>query len=204
MAYRSMEIRELSLPDVFLVTPKGFPDNRGVFYESFRRDLLSETLGRSFTIEQSNLSVSGRRVLRGIHGVRGECSQAKLVTCLRGAVLDIVVDLRVGSPTFGKHEAVWLDHRSLTSLFIAEGLGHSFLALDDDTVMNYHCSKPYVADAVYTVSALDTGLALPWGLTEPPVMSDNDLAAPSVEEAVDQGLLPTYEECLALYGRAAG
>nr|WP_241670898.1 dTDP-4-dehydrorhamnose 3,5-epimerase family protein [Streptomyces lavendulae] len=203
MESRSMEIRNLALPDVFLVTPRGFPDRRGTFYESFRQDLLSEALGRNFTIAQSNLSVSHRRVLRGIHGVRGEFSQAKLVTCLRGAVLDIVVDLRVGSPTFGRHEVVWLDHRTLTSLYIAEGLGHSFLALDDDTVMNYHCSQPYVADAVYTVSALDPGLALPWGLTGPAVMSESDEAAPSVEEAVAKDLLPTYEECLELYGRPA-
>ena len=196
-----MEIRELALPDVFLITPDGHPDDRGVFYESFRRDLLSAAIGREFTIEQGNLSISRRGVLRGIHGVRGVDSQAKLVTCLRGAVLDIVVDLRVGSPTFGRHEVVWLDHRSLRSLYISEGLGHSFLALDDGTAMNYHVSRPYVVDAVYTVHPLDRSLNLPWGLTEEPVLSDNDRTAPSLDEAVDRGLLPTYEECMALFGR---
>jgi NDP-hexose 3,5-(Or5-) epimerase len=201
MDFQTMEIRELTLPDAFLVTPKGFPDSRGVFFESFRHDLLEKVLGHPFTVAQSNFSVSHRRTLRGIHGVRGECSQAKLVTCVRGAVLDIVVDLRVGSPAFGRYEMVWLDHRSPASLYIGEGMGHSLLALEDDTAMHYYCSKPYIADAVYTVDPLDKALALPWGLTEEPVMSENDRKALSLAEAVAENLLPTYAECLMLHDR---
>jgi len=196
-----MEIRELALPDLYLIVPHGHPDDRGVFHESFRRDKISEAIGRTFTIEQSNLSISHKGVLRGIHGVRGPMSQAKLVSCLRGAVMDIVIDLRVGSPTFGRREVVWLDHRSVRSLYISEGLGHAFLALEDDTVMNYHCSKTYVAEAVYTVRPLDPALALPWGLTDDPIISDNDRSAPTLGEALDRGLLPTYAECKELFGR---
>ncbi|MEU4996480.1 dTDP-4-dehydrorhamnose 3,5-epimerase family protein [Streptomyces sp. NPDC021622] len=203
MATRSLEIREQDLPDVYVVTPRAFPDNRGVFHESFRKDYLEEAIGRPFVIEQSNLSVSHKGVLRGIHGVVGPMSQAKLVSCARGSAIDIVVDLRVGSPTFGRHQAFHLEQNSATSLFISEGLGHSFLALEEGTVMNYHCSKPYVADAVYTVHALDPALALPWGLTGDPVMSGTDLAAPTAEEAAAKGILPAYEYCLGLYGRGA-
>src|SRR5437763_7203414 len=120
-----MEIRELALPDVFLITPDGHPDDRGVFYESFRRDLLSAAIGREFTIEQSNLSISRRGVLRGIHGVRGLDSQAKLVTCLRGAAPAIVLDLRVGSPPFRRHAAPRPSHRSPRRPYPSAGPGRS-------------------------------------------------------------------------------
>ncbi|UKY51792.1 dTDP-4-dehydrorhamnose 3,5-epimerase family protein [Streptomyces inhibens] len=193
----------MKLPDVFLLKSKGFADTRGLFFESFEQATLSEALGRPFSAVQSNFSVSRRGTLRGIHGARGSAGQAKVVSCVRGSVIDIIVDLRVGSPTFGTYELLWLDSRSLTSVYIGEGLGHSFLALTDDTCMHYCCSTSYVADDVFSVNALDKTLALPWGLTEKPVMSDNDLAAPPLDQALAEGLLPTYEECLAIHRKAS-
>ncbi|SDW70539.1 dTDP-4-dehydrorhamnose 3,5-epimerase/NDP-hexose 3,5-(Or5-) epimerasee [Amycolatopsis xylanica] len=187
-----MEIRELALPEVFLVKPRGFPDERGVFYESFRQDLVSEAVGRPFTVAQSNLSVSRRGTLRGLHGTRGPRSQAKLVTCVRGAVLDIVVDLRVGSPNFGQHAMVWLNAESMASVYIGEDLAHSFLALEDNTSMHYYCSMTYDEDAVYKVDPRDPDLDLPWGLTGEPIQSDADLKAPSLATAIADKLLPVY------------
>lgn len=198
-----MEIRELSLPDVYLVVPRTFADVRGHFYESFREDVLAEATGRRFAIAQTNYSVSRRGTLRGIHGVRTAPGQAKLVSCVRGAAIDVVVDLRVGSPTFGRHQELWLDERSRAGVFISEGLGHAFLALSDDTCMHYQCSTNYDAGSVVSVSALDPELALPWGLPAPPIMSDNDLAAPTLARAVAEGLLSSYDECRDHYAKNA-
>lgn len=202
MKTRSMEVRELSLPDLFLITPKKLPDARGVFFESFREDVIRAELGRPFGVTQANFSVSRRGALRGVHSVRVPPGQAKLVSCVRGSVLDVVVDLRVGSPTFGRYEALRLDAQAGTGLFISEGLGHSFLALADDTSMHYQCSTSYLADTVVSVNALDPDLRLPWELSDEVIMSDNDRAAPTLAEAADLGLLSTYQECLLHYGRA--
>lgn len=93
---------------------------------------------------------------------------------------------------------VWLDHRNASGVFISEGLGHAWLALEDNTVVACHSTRPYTPGAGYTVSALDPALCLPWGLTEAPVMSDADLAAPTAAEALAKGLLPAYQDCVAL------
>jgi NDP-hexose 3,5-(Or5-) epimerase len=194
-----MTIRELALPDLFLIQSKGFEDSRGLFFESFEQTCFTEALGHPFTVAQTNFSVSHRNTLRGIHGVLGPAGQAKLVTCVRGSVLDIVVDLRAGSPTFGRHVARRLSPATRTSLYIGEGLGHSFLALEEDTCMHYCCSTAYVPEDVFTVNALDAELALPWPLAERPIMSGNDFHAPTLAEAAAQGLLPRYEHCVAMY-----
>ncbi|MCZ0978215.1 dTDP-4-dehydrorhamnose 3,5-epimerase family protein [Streptomyces diastatochromogenes] len=104
-------------------------------------------------------------------------------------------------PDYGRHQMVWLDHRDPAGVFVSEGLGHGWLALEDDTVVACHSSRPDTPGTGYTVSALDPALALPWGLTTEPLMSDEDLAAPTAAEALAQGLLPAYEDCLALYDR---
>ncbi|MFJ1809534.1 MULTISPECIES: dTDP-4-dehydrorhamnose 3,5-epimerase family protein [unclassified Streptomyces] len=201
MDLRSLEISELALPDAFLVSPRAVEDGVVVRYEAFRQDYVEEAIGRPFAIRYSDLSVGRRRVLRGIHGTTGPDSRARLFGCVRGSAVHVVVDLRVGSPDYGRYETVWLDHRSASGVFVSEGLGHAWLALEDDTVVACHSSRPYTAGAAYTVSALDPALALPWGLIEAPLMTDEDLAAPTAEEALAKGLLPAYEDCLALYGR---
>ncbi len=194
---RSLDIRPLEIPDVFLITSKEFADDRGIFYEAYREDVLAEALGHPLRIVQTNYSVSHRHVLRGIHGAAVPPGQAKIVTCVSGAVLDFAVDLRVGSPTFGKYEMTVLDDRTRAAVYLGEGLGHAFLALRDGTRVQYQCSTMYVPEDVITVDPLDPRIGLPFRLPEPPIMSPNDAKAPTLEELADSGRLPTYEACLA-------
>ncbi len=201
MELHSLEVSELALPGAFLLSPRAVGDEVVVRYETFRQDEVEAAIGRPFAIRYSELSAARRMVLRGIHGTAGEGGRARLFDCVRGSAVHVVVDLRVGSPDYGRHEMVWLNHRDLCGVFVSEGLGHAWLAIEDDTVIACHSSLPEVPDTGYTVSALDPALALPWGLTGAPVMSDQDLAAPTAAEALAKGILPAYEDCLALYDR---
>jgi dTDP-4-dehydrorhamnose 3,5-epimerase len=159
--------------------------------------VLSEAIGRPLRVVQTNHSRSRRGVVRGVHFSMLPPGQAKYVYVPRGAVLDIVVDIRVGSPTYGQHEAVRLDDRDFRALFLSEGLGHCAIALEDDTVLSYLCSTGYLPDREKGVSPADPALALP--IPADALLSPRDTAAPSLAEAADQGLLPTYEECRAFY-----
>ncbi|TPQ23561.1 dTDP-4-dehydrorhamnose 3,5-epimerase family protein [Streptomyces sporangiiformans] len=194
-----MNVREMAVPDAFRITPHKFEDLRGNFYESFRHDKLAAEIGRPVPVAQVNYSVSRRSTLRGLHGTLLPPGQAKLVCVVRGAVLDIVVDLRVGSPTFGVHEANWLDAESGDTVFVAEGLVHGFLALTDDTCVSYGCTTEFVPGTQLDIDPFDAELSLPWKLSETPVMSEKDAKAVSVAAAREGGLLPTYEACLAHY-----
>lgn len=194
-----MEIHELAVRDAFRIVPEPLPDARGRFYESLRQAELTEAVGHPFRLAQVNHSVSVRGTLRGIHGVALPSGQAKIVSCVRGAVLDVVVDIRLGSPTFGAHGSTVLDEESGTSVYVAEGLGHAFLALTEGACVSYLCSTPYRPGTPYEINALDPDLALPWGLSAPPLMSAKDAGAPGLAEAAATGLLPSYQECLGLY-----
>lgn len=192
-----MRIDELSVPGSYLITPRVFGDDRGSFLEWFRQDALATELAHELRLEQANWSTSRRGVIRGIHYADVPPGQAKYVTCVRGAVLDIVVDLRVGSPTFGRHEAVRLDDEARRAVYIAEGLGHGFCALTDDATVLYLCSTGYNPTGEHGVHPLDADLALPWPSEVEPVLSDKDAAAPTLAEARAAGALPTLESCSA-------
>ncbi|MDX3588500.1 dTDP-4-dehydrorhamnose 3,5-epimerase family protein [Streptomyces europaeiscabiei] len=194
-----MKVREMAVPDAYHITPHQFRDERGSFYESFRHDRLAAEIGRPVPVAQVNYSVSRRRTLRGLHGTLLPPGQAKVVCVVRGAVLDIVVDLRVGSPTWGVHEANWMSAESGEALFVAEGLVHGFLALTDDTCVSYLCSTEFVPGTQVDIDPLDPELALPWGLTETPLMSVKDSSAMTVAQARETGLLAGYEDCLTHY-----
>ncbi|MFI6077410.1 dTDP-4-dehydrorhamnose 3,5-epimerase family protein [Actinoplanes sp. NPDC051343] len=194
-----MEITPMSLSNAFRIRPQKIADQRGVFYEAVRADAISERIGYPFTVAQANYSVSHKNTLRGIHGTALPPGQAKLVTCVRGAVLDVVVDLRVGSPTFGEFEVTQQDEDSGVAVYLADGLGHAFLALTEMACMSYICSTEYIPGTMIDINALDPELGLPWGLTEPPIQSEKDAAAPTLREAAAAGLLPTYEQCLQAY-----
>lgn len=194
-----MKITELAIPNAYRITPERHLDRRGHFFEAFRADALSEAIGYPFVIGQANYSASRRNTLRGIHGTTIPPGQAKLVTCVRGAVLDVVVDLRVGSPTFGACELTRQDEDSGVAVYLADGLGHAFLALTDGACMNYLCSEAYVPGTMIEIDPLDPDIGIPWGLAEPPIMSDKDAAAPGLKAAAAAGMLPGYEECLAYY-----
>ena len=122
-----MEIRELSVPGAFMMTPKILGDSRGAFLEWFRADRFSEVTGHPFTIAQANCSVSAAGTVRGVHFAEVPPSQAKYVTCPSGALLDVVVDVRRGSPTFGRWEAVRLDDENRAAVYVPEGVGHAFM-----------------------------------------------------------------------------
>ncbi|GLF99426.1 dTDP-4-dehydrorhamnose 3,5-epimerase family protein [Streptomyces yaizuensis] len=187
-----MRIEETAIPGVLVVTPELLPDERGRFYEQMRADKLEAVLGEPFVPRQISYSVSARNTLRGIHTVAIPPGQAKYVTCVRGALRDIVVDLRVGSPAFGKHHVTTLDADSGRSLHIPEGVGHGFLTLTDDACICYVMSTVYAPGTQIDIDPLDAALDLPWGFTEPPLMSPKDTSARSLAETVAAGVLPTW------------
>jgi NDP-hexose 5-epimerase len=194
-----VKLTELAVADAYRIVPEPLTDVRGSFREAFRQTELEEAMGRRFPVAQINYSVSHRGVLRGIHGARVPPGLGKVVTCVRGAVLDVVVDLRVGSPTFGEHALTLQDANDGIAVVIPEGLGHAFLALAEGTTMCYLCSDEYDPSIVIDVNPLDPELKLPWGLSGTPVMSEKDAGAPTLAQAAELGILPSYRDCQALY-----
>jgi dTDP-4-dehydrorhamnose 3,5-epimerase len=190
-----MKFRELSVEGAWEITPQLHGDPRGLFMEWYRFDHLAAVVGHPLRMAQANLSVSAKDVVRGIHFADVPPGQAKYVTCVRGAVLDVVVDLRVGSPTFGRSEFVRLDDVERRAVYISEGLGHGFCALTDDATLSYVCSETYNPTGEHAVHPLDPDLAIDWPAGTPQ-LSARDAAAPSLAEAVESGLLPDYQECL--------
>ena len=143
--------------------------------------------------------MSPRGVVRGVHFADVPPGQAKYVTCFAGAVLDVVVDLRVGSPTFGAVDSVVLDDVHRRAVFIAEGLGHAFMALSETATVGYLCSTPYNPAAEHGITPLDPALPMPWPGDVAPVLSPKDEAAPTLEQAASPGLLPAYGQCEEWY-----
>jgi dTDP-4-dehydrorhamnose 3,5-epimerase len=196
-----VQIRELSIPDAYEITPKQFGDDRGVFLEWYRFDKLEEATGRSIDLRQANTSVSKRGVVRGIHFADIPRGQAKYVTVTHGAVLDYVVDIRVGSPTFGQWDSVLLDTTDRRAIFLSEGLGHAFVALTDDATVSYLVTDVFNAPREHGITPVDPDI----GLVFPPdagdaLLSPKDTDAPGLREAADAGLLPTWDEARAFYG----
>ena len=198
-----MEVRELSVRGAFEVTPVQHSDVRGVFLEWFREDVFRQATGHALHLAQANCSVSSAGTLRGIHFAELPPSQAKFVTCVHGAAFDVVVDLRVGSATYGRWDAVQIDDQDRRAVYLPEGLGHAFLALQDHTVVNYLCSAPYAPDREHCIHPLDPEVGIDWPTTDrhgtpfSPRLSPKDDAAPSLAEVRQAGLLPTYDEALA-------
>lgn len=198
-----MKVTELAVPGAFAVHPRQFHDERGVFLEWYRHEALAEAVGHPLDLAQANCSVSRRGTLRGIHYADVPPGQAKYVTCARGAVLDVIVDLRVGSPTFGKYDAVRLDETERGAVYVAEGLGHSFVALTDDATVLYLCSTVYNPAGEHGINPLDEELGIDWPRDVELLTSPKDTEAPSLAEALASGALPSYEECQAFYASRA-
>lgn len=192
-----MQVEPLAIEGLWEITPVLRPDDRGVFLEAFKADVLSETIGHPFTLKQMNVSVSSAGTVRGIHFADVPVGQAKYVQCFSGAILDVVVDIRVGSPTFGQWDAIELNSTSRKALYISEGLGHAFCALSDDATVGYLCSEPYSPTREHGIHPLDATLALPWPEGSAALLSPKDAAAPTLAEAAASGLLPSYDECVA-------
>jgi dTDP-4-dehydrorhamnose 3,5-epimerase len=189
----AMQLTELVVPGAFEITPKQHSDDRGVFFEWFHSDSFVKAVGHELPLAQANCSVSRRGVVRGIHFAEVPPGQAKYVTCVSGAVLDVVVDLRVGSPRFGQHDAVLLDDEERKVVYVPIGLGHGFVALSDDATVMYLCSQPYNPTGEHAVSPLDPALGLPWPADLELVLSDKDRGAPTLAEAQSAGWLPRWE-----------
>lgn len=181
----------------WIFKPQRHQDPRGSFLEWFQGAEFATQTGHHLGLAQANLSVSRRGVLRGVHYADVPPGQAKYVTCVRGEVLDVVVDLRTGSPTFGRSATARLDETTGHAVYVSEGLGHAFMALSDEAVVIYLCSEPYVPGREHGVHPLDPGIGIAWpdGIT--PVLSPKDAAAPLLAEAAKDGLLPVYTDCLA-------
>ena len=142
-----------------------------------------------------NISVSKIGTVRGIHFADVPPGQAKYVQCLHGRMLDVIVDVRVGSPTFGHWDSIELDSEARQGLYISEGLGHAFCALTESVTVGYLCSEPYAPTRERGINPLDSDLGIAWPSSPNLVLSDKDAAAPSLAEAMNVGLLPQYSEC---------
>jgi dTDP-4-dehydrorhamnose 3,5-epimerase len=192
-----MQIRPLAVPDAFELTPKAFGDDRGLFLEWYRFEELQAAAGHPLRLAQANLSVSRRGTLRGLHYADVPPGQAKYVTCVRGAVLDVIVDIRVGSPTFGVSDGVRLDDVDRRAVYLPEGLGHAFLALTDDATVSYLCSEVYSPTREHGLDPLDPALGISWPSDLELLLSPKDAEAPSLAQALADGLLPDYAACIA-------
>lgn len=198
-----VQIRPLDIAGAYELTPKQWADDRGVFLEWYRGDLLEEQFGVGIGLRQANTSISRRGVLRGVHYADVPPGQAKHVTCTRGSALDIIVDIRVGSPTFGQWDAVLLDTVDRRAVYLAEGLGHAFLALEDDTTVSYLVSHTFDPAREHGISPLDAalGLELPIAAGEL-IVSEKDREAPSLAEAAAAGALPEWDAVRGYAGTA--
>jgi dTDP-4-dehydrorhamnose 3,5-epimerase len=186
----------LEIDGAWVFTPRIHRDRRGSFHEWFRESETRDIIGHRIEIAQASCSSSVRGVTRGIHFAKVPPGQAKYVTCMSGAVLDVIVDVRVGSPGYGRWVAVSLNDETRCAIFVAEGLGHSFITLSDEATMLYLCSTPYAPAREHGVNPLDPELAIAWPEDVPVILSDKDASAPSLEEARSAGLLPDYNACL--------
>jgi len=189
--------RELAVPGAWELTPTLHTDARGLFFEWFTDAGFRGLTGHRFDVRQANCSVSARGVLRGLHFAQLPPGQAKYVTCVRGAVWDVVVDIRVGSPTYGRWDAVLLDDRDRRSVYLAAGLAHGFLALQDDSTVMYLCSAEYDPAREHTVRPTDPAIGIAWPDVGEPILSERDAAAPDLATVRAAGLLPGWDEAQA-------
>jgi dTDP-4-dehydrorhamnose 3,5-epimerase len=189
-----VEIKQLAIPGSYLIENTVHRDDRGEFVEWFRADQLEVATGFRFSTQQANLSVSEKGTLRGIHYADVPPGQAKYVMCVLGAIRDFVVDIRVGSPTFGQHVAVDLDARSRNAVVIDVGLGHAFVALEPGTVVSYLVTDVYRPAAEHAINPLDSDVALDLPIEGSALLlSPKDQAAPSLRQAQEEGRLPVWQ-----------
>ena len=191
-----MSFTPLKIEGSWVFEPKKFDDERGSFHEVFKLSQISEALDRTFEVKQVNHSISKAGVIRGIHWADVPPGQAKYVSCFRGRIWDVVVDIRVGSPTFGQWDAAEISAENGKSVLIEEGLGHVFFSLEDNSVVSYLCSEPFNPGAEHGINPLDDDLSIPfaskWDKTTF-VISPKDSEAPSFAEALDRGPLPQFK-----------
>jgi len=168
-----MELIKTPIEGLVVLQPKIFHDGRGHFYESYNREVFSK-LGLDYDFVQDNQSLSQKGVLRGLHFQNPPHAQAKLVRVIKGAALDVAVDIRKNSPTYGQHYSIRLDEQNKTLFMIPEGFAHGFLTLEDDTIFAYKCSNFYSKASEESLLWNDPDLGIDWGISDPQ-LSEKDL-----------------------------
>ena len=177
-----MTVEETYIKGCYVITPKVFEDERGYFLESFNKNGFEKETGLSIDFVQDNESKSSKGVLRGLHIQTGHYEQAKLVRVTKGKVMDVCVDLRPNSKTFGKHFSIMLDDVHKQQLFIPKGFAHGFLVLEDNTIFNYKCDQFYNKASERGVIYNDKTLNIDWGWPEDQlIISDKDMNLPGFE-----------------------
>ena len=186
-----MKIIPLEIEGVWLAESPIWSDDRGFFREWFKLEAIKTATGRDFGIEQANISLSSKGTLRGIHYSIAPRGQAKWITCVSGAIKDVIVDIRPESPTFGKWVEVELRGDSGKAVLISEGLGHGFIALEDNTAVAYLVSTPFSPTHEFEINPLDKKIAINWGMQFDELkISDKDMKAPTLTERLSEGKLP--------------
>lgn len=186
-----MELSALGIDGVWLAESPVWSDDRGFLREWFRSDDLRRATGRDFGIEQANISLSSRGTLRGIHYSIAPRGQAKWITCVSGSIKDVIVDIRPDSQTFGTWIEVELSGNSGQALFVSEGLGHGFVALEDNTAVAYLVSTPFSPRDEFEINPLDEKININWGMSLSDLkISDKDKKAPTLNERLTEGRLP--------------
>lgn len=174
-----MTVRETKLKGCFIIEPKVFEDKRGYFFESFNQKAFNKTIGEEVNFVQDNESFSTKGVLRGLHFQKGESAQAKLVRVLKGKILDVAVDIRKDSPTFGKHFSIELTEDNKKQLFITKGFAHGFVVLSDTAIVFYKCDNFYNKETESGIIYDDKDLNIDWHLEqEELIISEKDLSLP--------------------------
>ena len=178
-----MEVIKTELDGVLILKPKIFNDARGYFFESYNKRQYEQAIGREVDFVQDNESASTRGVMRGLHFQRPPFTQAKLVRCVRGRVLDVAVDIRKGSPTFGRHVAVELSESNHLQFFIPRGFAHGFAVLSDEAVFQYKCDNYYEPSADGGISILDDSLGIDWQIpAQEALLSEKDSRHPLLQD----------------------
>lgn len=172
-----MTYQETDIPGVFIITPRVFEDARGYFMETWREDDFNRGIGQTVHFVQDNQSMSTRGVLRGLHYQKGADSQAKLVRVLQGCVVDVAVDLRQDSPTFGKHVMVELSADNKQQLFIPRGFAHGFQVLSDTAVFTYKVDNRYAPESECSIHYADPDIGIDWPIKgQEVILSEKDLS----------------------------
>lgn len=177
-----MEVIKTAIDGVYILEPRIFRDDRGYFFESFSQREFEEKIGK-INFVQDNESKSGYGVMRGLHFQRPPYAQSKLVRCVQGAVLDVAVDIRKGSPTYGQHVAVELTADNHRQFFIPRGFAHGFAVLSDEAIFQYKCDNFYAPQADGGINILDASLNIDWQIpTEKAILSEKDTKHPLLQD----------------------
>jgi dTDP-4-dehydrorhamnose 3,5-epimerase len=184
-----MQFEKMEIDGAWLAHSPSFVDSRGTFHEWFKSSEIERAIGETFSVAQSNISISAKGAIRGIHYSLAPQGQRKWITCVSGSIWDVIVDIRPTSPTFKKWIGVQLNSSSGRSIYVSEGLGHGFISLEENSAVSYLMSSPYSPDEEYGINPFDLVLNISWPIL-PALLSEKDANAKSLEELFHSGKLP--------------